>query len=117
MDPAIGKQVLSNMKQFSTTSQFFSLCVASVARQLDHKSLRDVHKVFSELDTNGDGVLELQEVKAGFEKMFGKNSEQLKDVEAMFSRLDLDGSGKIDYTEFCAAGIGERMSTEEDVLW
>lgn len=116
-DSKICQEVLLNMKQFSRTSQFFSLCVASVARQLDHKSLRDVHKVFSELDTNGDGVLELQEVKAGFEKMFGKNSEQVKDVEAMFSRLDLDGSGKIDYTEFCAAGIGERMSTEEDVLW
>jgi len=35
----------------------------------------------------------------------------------MFARLDLDGSGQIDYTEFCAAGIGERMSTEESVLW
>ena len=34
----------------------------------------------------------------------------------MFERLDLDGDGTIDYTEFCAAGIGERMSTEEDVL-
>ncbi|CAL1144928.1 unnamed protein product [Cladocopium goreaui] len=35
----------------------------------------------------------------------------------MLSRLDLDGSGVIDYTEFCAAGIGERVSLEEDVLW
>merc|ERR1719414_1744466 len=111
MDAKICQQVLLNMKQFSRTSHFFSLCVASVARQLDHRSLRDVHKVFKELDVNGDGVLELHEVMAGFEKMFGENSEQVRDVEAMFSRLDLDGSGRIDYTEFCAAGIGER-STE-----
>lgn len=27
-------------------------------------------------------------------------------------RLDLDGSGVIDYTEFCAAGIGERVTLE-----
>lgn len=117
MDSIISRQVLSNMKKFSNTSQFFSLCVASVARQLDHRSLRDVHRVFCEMDTNGDGVLELSEVKAGFEKIFGKGSQELQDVEAMFARLDLDGSGHIDYTEFCAAGIGERMSTEEHVLW
>mmetsp|Transcript_22351 Transcript_22351/g.76554 ORF Transcript_22351/g.76554 Transcript_22351/m.76554 type:complete len:601 (-) Transcript_22351:306-2108(-) len=117
MDPTIGRQVLSNLKQFSNTSQFFSLCVASVARQLDHRSLRDVHKIFCDMDTNGDGVLELKEVRAGFEKIFGKGSQELRDVDAMFARLDLDGSGTIDYTEFCAAGIGERMGTEEHVLW
>merc|ERR1712190_538501 len=117
MDPGISRQVLSNMKQFSNTSQFFSLCVASVARQLDHRSLRDVHRVFCEMDANGDGVLELHEVKAGFEKIFGKGSEQLAGVDELFAKLDLDGSGKIDYTEFCAAGIGERLSTEESVLW
>lgn len=36
----------------------------------------------------------------------------MKDVEQVFARLDLDGSGVIDYTEFCAAGIGERISLE-----
>lgn len=117
MDAAISRQVLFNMRQFSKASQFFSLCVASVARQLDHRNLTDVHKVFCEMDTNGDGVLELHEVKAGFEKIYGKNSEIVQDVEVMFARLDLDGSGTIDYTEFCAAGIGERLSTEENVLW
>merc|ERR1719436_180923 len=114
---ALGEEVLSNLRQFSNTSHFFTVCVASVARQLDHRSLRDVHRVFCEMDTNGDGVLELHEVKAGFQKIFGANSEQTKEVEEMFRRLDLDGNGTIDYTEFCAAGIGERLSTEEHVLW
>lgn len=116
-DPTIGREVLSNLRQFSNTSQFVSLCVASVARQLDHNSLKDVHKVFCEMDTNCDGVLELKEVRAGFEKLFGRDSEQLRDVDAMFARLDLDGSGTIDYTEFCAAGMGERLSTDEETLW
>lgn len=106
MDGAMVQQVLTNMRQFSTTPHFFSICAASVARQLDHRSLQDVHKVFSEMDTNGDGVLELREVRTGFEKIFGAGSEQVKGLEEMFARLDLDGSGRIDYTEFCAAGLG-----------
>jgi len=116
-DPAIGRQVLANMRQFSQASRFFSLCVASVARQLDHSSLRDVHRVFTELDTNGDGVLDVNEVRIGFERMFGKDSEQARQVDEMFARLDMDGSGTLDYTEFCAAGIGQRLSTQEHVLW
>merc|ERR1719433_539017 len=117
LEPVVMKEVLANIRQFSNVNQFFSICVASVARQLDHRSLRDVHRVFCNMDTNGDGVLELHEVKNGFEQIYGKDSEQFRDVEEMFKRLDLDGSGSIDYTEFCAAGIGERASTEESVLW
>merc|ERR1712241_1103366 len=66
IDAAVSRQVFTNMQQFSKTSQFFSLCVASVARQLAHRNLQDVHEVFREMDSNGDGVLELHEVMAGF---------------------------------------------------
>lgn len=117
LDAKVVGDVLLNLRQFSNTSHFFSICVASVARQLDHRRLCDVHKVFAEMDTNGDGVLELHEVKRGFEKVFGADSDMVKDVDRIFARLDLDGSGAIDYTEFCAAGIGRRMTLEENTLW
>lgn len=117
LKPDVQHEVLANLQQFKNNSVFFSLCVASVARQLDHSSLKNVHKVFADMDTNGDGVLELHEVKAGFERLFGKDSPQALQVEEMFEKLDLDGSGTIDYTEFCAAGIGEQMSTQRDLLW
>jgi len=105
-DGCVAKQVLSNMRNFSHSNPVFSICAASVAKQLDYRSLQDLQNVFSDMDTNGDGVLELREVRTGFEKIFGGSSEVLKDIEEMFKRLDLDGSGRIDYTEFCAAGLG-----------
>eukprot|EP00933_Yihiella_yeosuensis_P079814 TRINITY_DN9323_c0_g1_i2.p1 TRINITY_DN9323_c0_g1~~TRINITY_DN9323_c0_g1_i2.p1 ORF type:complete len:641 (+),score=116.65 TRINITY_DN9323_c0_g1_i2:99-2021(+) len=117
VESAVRNQILSNMRQFSNTGHFYTMCVASIARQLDHQSLHDVHKVFCELDVNNDGVLELDEVVQGFEKLFEKNSQEMQDIKDIFHRLDLDGSGTIDYTEFCAAGIGERMCLEESTLW
>lgn len=115
--PEVATQVMSNMRHFAQAGQFFSVCTAAVARNLDHKSLKDIHHVFCELDTNGDGVLELCEMRAGFEAIYGKSSAEAREIEDLFKVLDLDGSGSIDYTEFCAAGIGLQSSTQEDVLW
>eukprot|EP00440_Ansanella_granifera_P043530 gb/GFBE01047184.1/.p1 GENE.gb/GFBE01047184.1/~~gb/GFBE01047184.1/.p1 ORF type:complete len:694 (+),score=178.32 gb/GFBE01047184.1/:1-2082(+) len=117
VDPKIAASVLRNMQDFSRQNNFFAMCITSIAQQLDHSSLRDVHKVFTELDTDGDGVLRLEEIKRGFSKMFAANPQQLKDLEEMFAKLDTNGSGVIDYTEFCAAGIGERIFLEEGALW
>merc|ERR1712113_621312 len=75
------------------------------------------YRTFCTLDTNGDGVLQLQEVQAGFARAFGDDLESIAEVDAMFERLDLDGTGSITYTEFCAAGIGESSYNREHVLW
>mmetsp|Transcript_96119 Transcript_96119/g.277577 ORF Transcript_96119/g.277577 Transcript_96119/m.277577 type:complete len:595 (-) Transcript_96119:176-1960(-) len=100
------QKVLSNCRHFSKCDPIFSIVATNVAKQLDHHSLQHVRKVFVEMDTDCDGMLELREVVTGFERMYGKGSKEARGVEELFNRLDLDGSGKIDYTEFCAAGLG-----------
>lgn len=110
-------KVLENLNQFTSSSQLISMCISSVVRQLDHRSLRDVHKVFRDLDTNGDGVLEFREVLAAFEQTYGQDSDEFRNIRKTFSKVDLDGSGTIDYTEFCAAGISEQKSLDEKTLW
>jgi len=120
LDETIAKPVLTSMRSFrrhnSHRSRFFAVCVASVAQQLDHRSLQDVRRVFQQMDVDCSGSLSFCEVKSAFEKVFGVDSEQAQGAEELFSRLDLDGSGKIDYSEFCAAGIGACLGTDEGVL-
>mmetsp|Transcript_123289 Transcript_123289/g.245462 ORF Transcript_123289/g.245462 Transcript_123289/m.245462 type:complete len:586 (+) Transcript_123289:51-1808(+) len=120
LDDAMAEPVLTNMRSFrrrnSNRSRFFAVCVASVAQQLDHRSLQDVRRIFQQMDADCSGSLSFREVKDTFEKVFGVDSEQAKGAEELFSRLDLDGSGKIDYSEFCAAGIGDCLGTDEGVL-
>lgn len=110
------ESVLENLKQFSNSSRFQALCVAAVARQLDHRHLRRIHRVFREMDVAGNGVLSLSEVAFGFKRIFGEGSREYKEVEDIFEQMDLDGSGTIDYTEFCAAGMGKYATMQEDAV-
>jgi len=106
------RSVLSNVCRCSSRTFSASFFAALVARQLDHQALRELPKVFLALDTDGNGELDLDEVRRGFEEMFGVDSRELNDIERIFSLLDLDGSGTLDYTEFCAAGLGDRIADE-----
>jgi len=109
--------VLSNMLHFTQTSRFFSLVASSAARQLDHSQSSLMSRVFNELDTNHDGVLDRIEMRAAFEAAFGENSNEVKQIQEMFHKLNLDGTGKITYTEFCCSGMGEDVHMQEQVLW
>lgn len=109
--------VLKNMKRFSNAGIFATLCITSVARQLDYKGLQGIHGVFRTMDKNGDGYLSLDEVRNGFKTIHGVDSEEYKEIERTFQGLDLDESGVIDYTEFCAAGMGQHTAVKEEAIW
>lgn len=109
--------VLNNLRRFGNASTFSKMCITAVARQLDHNHLKNIHSVFRELDINGDGTLSIEEVSQGFKNMFGADSREYKEVRDLYEDMDLDGSDAIDYTEFCAAGLGQKASTQDDVTW
>jgi Ca2+-binding EF-hand superfamily protein len=60
-------------------------------------------KGFEEVDTNGSGKIDFEEVEKGL-KSFARGNGLLppsrKDVEDVYTQLDMDKSGKIDYNEF-----------------
>lgn len=116
-DVAAQAEVLSNMKRFSNSGLFVSMCITSVARQMDHRRLKGIHKTFVDLDRNGDGYLSFEEIKHGFKKIMGEDSDEYKEISQICDGLDLDGSGKVDYTEFCAAGMGQHAAIQEEAIW
>merc|ERR1719181_1586307 len=44
-------------------------------------------------------------------------SPEVQKMADVFEKMDLDGSKTIDYTEFCAAGLGQKTSDQDSVLW
>lgn len=60
-------------------------------------------KGFEEVDTNGSGKIDFDEVEKvlkSFARGNGLLSPSTKDVEDVYTQLDMDKSGKIDYNEF-----------------
>jgi calcium-dependent protein kinase len=112
--PETSASVMKSLKAFAGQSTFTRLCITAVARQLDHRHLKDIHQVFQELDKDGNGVLSIAEVKEGIGKL---GAGEATDVEKLFATMDIDGSKQIDYTEFCAAAMGERATNQDDIIW
>jgi len=112
----VNLSVFKNLDNFCAQSTFKRMCVTAVARQLDHKHLKDIHQVFRDMDSDGNGVLSSEEIARGLTKLSGSavDAEKMKQI---FKRMDVDGSNSIDYTEFCAAGLDQKTTSQDDVIW
>jgi Ca2+-binding EF-hand superfamily protein len=60
-----------------------------------------VRKLFQQFDDDGDGKIDLEEIRAIAEEI--DPSISAEDVAAIFQKADTDGSGAIDFDEFFAA--------------
>merc|ERR1719193_1167648 len=70
-DEKFSEGVMLNLSRYRNQGRFMQLCITAVARHLDHRHLRDIHQVFREIGTNGDGTLSMEEIKVGMIRMFG----------------------------------------------
>ncbi len=65
----------------------------------------ELEKVFKELDADGDGVIEKNELIHAFETHYRDHANI--DINAILKLIDTNNSGKIDFTEFLVAASGE----------
>lgn len=84
-----------------------------IASQLySNKDKDNLLKVFREIDKDGDGVIERNELVL----MFNSHSKSLlteREIEKILALVDTNGSGQIDFTEFLVAASNEEKLLEE----
>lgn len=94
------KNALSNLSTFSNKGKMKQAALGYLVQHfMTVNESHELEKVFTELDINGDGTLDKEELMAGFKKFYGADFNEAE-VDALLEMGDKDGSGTLDYSEF-----------------
>merc|ERR1719387_1457414 len=107
--------LVDNLKGFRSTNKLKKAALHVIAGQLDESKIKNLRDVFMQLDSNGDGLLSVAEMRDGLQKAGLK--EIPPDLQQIMEEVDADGSGVIDYTEFLAATLDKKTYLQEDACW
>jgi calcium-dependent protein kinase len=96
---------LSNLKNYKAKNTLKKATLQFIASQLVTKDEKfELSKQFKSFDTNGDGRLDMQEIKDGYAKYYNQQMTD-QEVEKIFNDIDVDNNGYIEYTEFISAAM------------
>ena len=114
----VNKINITHLKNYKNNSNFKKFIISYMASRLDESEIKDLKKIFLDLDTNKDGTISLDELKQSFIKMNQKRSNRvtIKEINDIFKSIDLNNSKRIEYTEFISAMMEQNMYCEEEKL-
>jgi len=83
----------------------------AIAVQTDPADITELKNIFEELDVNGDGNINFDELQKG---LAGRDNAE--NLLAVLKGADVDNSGTINYTEFLAATMNTTTFLKESYL-
>jgi len=89
------------MSNYITTVNLKRTTLTLIASRIPEDQITNLREAFSKFDSNGDGRLNLEELKSGIKKVPGIGLKE-EDVEKVMAVMDANNNGFIDYTEFIA---------------
>ncbi|KAL1531774.1 Calcium-dependent protein kinase 10 [Salvia divinorum] len=107
----LGDIVRARLKQFSGMNRFKKKALRVIAEHLSVEEVEIIRDMFALMDTDDDGKITFEELKAGMRKV----GSQLADpeIKLLMDVADVDGNGVLDYGEFVAVTIHlQRMENE-----
>jgi len=111
---ALNTNLVLNLQKLKGRNTLQKAAIHVIAHQMDTQRIRKIKACFEEMDTDNNGQLSPEEIKAGLLKMGGKVPDDLK---TLLEEMDSDGNGQIDFSEFCAAALDAKECQEKEVCW
>eukprot|EP00928_Gymnodinium_smaydae_P073698 TRINITY_DN56854_c0_g1_i1.p1 TRINITY_DN56854_c0_g1~~TRINITY_DN56854_c0_g1_i1.p1 ORF type:complete len:457 (+),score=52.93 TRINITY_DN56854_c0_g1_i1:104-1372(+) len=88
--------------------------ITAAVHRLPEQKTAHLRRVFTKLDTDGNGCLTVKELVRGLGE-FSESMESIEEYTDVLEKLDTDGNRVIDYTEFLAATFSCRQAFHDDV--
>ncbi|KAL0738275.1 hypothetical protein Bca4012_014485 [Brassica carinata] len=99
----LGDVVKSRLKQFSVMNRFKRKALRVIAEFLSSQEVEDIKEMFNKMDTDKDGIVTIEELKAGL-RDFGTQLAE-SEVQMLIEAVDTKGKGTLDYGEFVAVSL------------
>ncbi|XP_043724682.1 calcium-dependent protein kinase 13 [Telopea speciosissima] len=108
----LGDVVKSRLKQFSMMNRFKRKALRVIADHLSIEEVEDIKEMFEKMDIDNDGIVSIEELKAGLQKFSSPLAES--DVQMLIEAVDTNGKGKLNFGEFVAVSLHlQRMANDE----
>lgn len=112
------KQIINNIRNYKSTNKLQQVAWAFLVHNSLHlPEVKDIYKVFQNIDQNSDGRITKEELSFALAKIY--NVAEVEDtVEEIFSNVDNDNNGYIEYEEYIRASINkEKVLTEANLKY
>uniref|UniRef100_A0A0A9DH90 non-specific serine/threonine protein kinase n=1 Tax=Arundo donax TaxID=35708 RepID=A0A0A9DH90_ARUDO len=110
----LGDVVRARLQQFSAMNKLKKKAMRVIAEHLSVEEVEVIRDMFALMDTDKDGRVTLQELKAGLRKVGSKLAEP--EMELLMEAADVNGNGYLDYGEFVAVTIHLQRLSNDDHL-
>ncbi|KAL1812485.1 hypothetical protein ACET3Z_022550 [Daucus carota] len=108
----LGDIVRTRLKQFSLMNRFKKKALRVIAEHLTIEEVEVIRDMFALMDTDSDGKVTYEELKAGLRKVGSQLAEP--EIKLLMDVADVDGNGVLNYGEFVAVTIHlQRMENDE----
>ena len=108
---------LKNLQSFTVQCSLQKLVMTFIANRLqsedEHKRLQSE---FANLDTNGDGVLQREELINGYKRLGKTSAEASAIVDKIMADIDTNNNRAIDFSEFLMANLKMQEVIEDKQL-
>ncbi|KAI7736007.1 hypothetical protein M8C21_023869, partial [Ambrosia artemisiifolia] len=109
---SLGDIVKTRLKQFSMMNRFKKKALRVIAEYLSIEEVEVIKDMFTLMDSDGDGKVTFDELKAGLKKIGSQLSEP--EIRLLMDVADVDGNGVLEYGEFVAVTIHlQKMENDE----
>ncbi|XP_038726178.1 calcium-dependent protein kinase 8-like [Tripterygium wilfordii] len=109
---SLGETVRARLKQFSVMNKLKKRALRVIAEHLSVEEVAGLKDAFNMMDTGNRGMINLEELRAGLQKLGQKIPDA--DLQILMEAADVDGDGALNYGEFVAVSVHlKKMGNDE----